>query len=298
MNRQQTSKLTQLPVLAFLHYAGQTIAVKNDSNLCSKIQALAQEIQDMILDFVIKVSLNPGRVYFGNRIGINVLPGLLKIPNHALHWKVVTTLFADNTWVLPRGGKPEAELLLQLPQPSLFSIRSMELTFSWNDAWSFSPGDCLMFINNKGTEPNMDNEPVDKDILAQDYHTERIAWTNEVLRIWNDKYDLLRGLPLEHLKLDFSAANGMDDLLPDSPLVSLLLRTFTYGVPPHLEIVAPTTELEQIIRDIIRRKNRHLMHNRVCTMCVTGMHAPEFVNPKHGGAELRRRKKVPHNRVC
>ncbi|MCJ1395678.1 hypothetical protein MMC18_008564 [Xylographa bjoerkii] len=278
--------INDLENMGVMHYRQteqitQNSPFKRDHNLCSSIQALAQEIQDMILDILIKVSLNPGKVYFGNTIGINVLPGLLKIPNHALHRKAVTTLFANNTWVLPRGEIREAGLLLQLPYASLFSIKSMELTFNWNDAWSFSPGDRLKFINDKAAERRMSDEPVDKDLLAQDYRTEHIAWTNEVLRIWNDKYDLLRGLPLEHLKLDFSAAYGMDDLFLGSPLVSLLLRTFTYGVPQHLDIVAPTKEFELIIRDIMGRKNRHFVQNRACSMCEMGLHTPEA-----GGADM------------
>ena len=257
-----------------MKYAGQSTTMKNDNDLCSRIQALAQEIQDMILGYLIKVSLNPGKVYFGNTIGINVLAGLLKIPNHALHGEAITTLFAKNTWILPRGEVRQAGLLLQLPQSYLFNIRSMELTFSWNDVWPLSSGDRHKFINDQRTKRRVDNEPVDEDLLTQNYHAERIAWTGEVLRIWLDKYDLLRSLPLEHLKLDFSAAHGLDDLSPDGPLISLLRRTFTYGVPPHLEIVASTTLFEHIIRDIIRRKNPHLVKNRVCSMCKTGLHVP------------------------
>ena len=229
----------------------------------------------MILDFLIKVSLNPGRVYFGNAIGINVFPGLVKIPNHAFHRKVVTTLFANNTWVLPRGKTWEARLLRQLPRPFLFSIRSMELAFSWNDAWSCSSGGRLKYIHDRATERRMNNQPVDEDLLEQEYYNERTAWVSEVVRIWYDKYDLLRVLPLEHLKLDFSAVHGLDDDWgPGACVVSLLCRPFTHGLPPHVVIVASTTEVECMIGDIVRGDNRHVVHNRVCTMCEMGMQVP------------------------
>ncbi|MCJ1435146.1 hypothetical protein MMC27_004516 [Xylographa pallens] len=263
MSRQQTG------------HAGRTSAVNHYNNLCLRIQALAQEIQDMILDFLIKVSLNPGKVYFGTTIGINVFPGLVKIPNHALHRKVVTTLFANNTWVLPQGKAREARLLRQLPQPFLFSIRSMELAFSWNDAWFSSSSGRLKYIHDKTAERRMRNQPVDEDLLEHEYYNERTAWIGRVVRIWYDKYDLLRVLPLEHLKLDFSAVHVLDDdWVPGAYIVSLLRRTFTYGLPSHVVIVASTTEVECTIRDIVRRKNRHLVHNRVCTKCEAGMQVP------------------------
>ncbi|MCJ1400635.1 hypothetical protein MMC11_003843 [Xylographa trunciseda] len=255
-------------------HAAQISAVKGDDDLCSRIQALAQEIQDMILDFLIKVSLNPGKVYFGKTTGINVSPSLLKIPNRALHKEAITRLFANNTWVLPRGDVREAELLLKLPQPYLFSIRSMELTFSWNDGWSPPLGSSFKPINNRAPERRTVGESVERALAAVDYRCERAAWTNKVLRIWSEKYDLLRGLPLEHLRLDFSAAYDMDDLFLVSPLVDLLVRTFTYGLPPHLEIVAYTKKFELIIRDIIGKENQHLVQDRVCSMCEAGLHVP------------------------
>ncbi|MCJ1285197.1 hypothetical protein MMC26_004535 [Xylographa opegraphella] len=262
--------------MQFINYhqielAGQSTSVKNDSSLCSRIQALAQEIQDMILHFLIKVSLNPGKVYFGNTISLNVFTALLKIPNHALHTEAVTTLFGNNTWVIPRGKVRDAGLLFRLPQSSLSRIRSMQLTFSWSDAWSLSSGDRFKLIYNQWS---VDTGPDGEEVLAQDYYTERVAWTNEVLQIWNNKYAVVRALPLEHLKLDFSATHGLHELSPDSPLIPLVSRTFTYGVPPHLEIVAPTRMFECTIRDIIMWQNRNLVQNRVCTMCEAGLHVP------------------------
>ena len=252
---------------------------KKDSDLCSRNQALPNELQDQILEFLIKISINPGKVYFGHTIGINVFPGLLKIPNPALQKKAIAALFANNTWVMPQGEAPEAELLTQLPFLCLLSIRSMELAFSWKDAWSFSLGGRLTFINNGAAERCMKGWPAGKlgrEIMAGQYQLRCSEWTHEACRIWNNKYELLRVLPLEHLRLDFTAAYDAEDRFLGRWLASLLFRPFRFGAPPHLEIVAPTAEIEIAIRDIVGTTNRDISQNRVCSMCQTGTHVTEI----------------------
>ena len=260
---------TQEEVHTFICGEGLVADGKDVANL---LQALPWSLQDDILEHLITASVRPGKVFFGRFMDPAIRAGILQIPNRELYQRVTTKLFSNNTWVIPPGEEHTMAFLEKLSSQSLSKIRSVELAFSWTDSFDFSPGDELVYINNKAKERRLDGQSVDKRMLKQQYDAELQACGYESLRIWYNKFGSIANLNLHHVKLDFMRAyNASDDFIGD--ILVTVLPAFKYGLPAHLEIVASTPYWKRSIMEILTWKNATGPEPKLaCSFCVEGLH--------------------------
>jgi hypothetical protein len=72
----------------------------------------------------------------------------------------------------------------------------------------------------------------------------------EMQRIWLEKFELIRHLKLDYLRLDFSCAINHADVSIGAELASMM-PPFEHGLPRTLEVVATDEDEQEMIRQVL-----------------------------------------------
>ena len=253
-------------------------------SLLTRFYGLPEELRDLIRVFLLQAILQPGKVFpelaqFDHKeSSVLVLrPGIIEsfgIKDNLLLTKARDFFYANNTWVIARGDRDAFYFLDAMNGFSAGTIVSLELSFRWDDNWrnTLKRQACIQERLQK-TSPL--GHTVAPDEVWEQYLIERPEELREVWQIWLEKITQVVKLPLQHLRLEYESC-------PDVPprlMLAMFDRSryssppFAHGLPPHLELIAPTPDLEAAWSANIKSKyadGPQLVTE--CSLCVKKLH--------------------------
>ena len=234
-----------------------------------RVHNLPPEICNMIMD-VVYTSFGPRRVYPGiERPLTNIFLSLDKASveiYHELYW-------SGNTWVVDEGPVNDAMRFMtqapfntsttdfsrQTPNAAALQIRSIELSFSQKDLCSRTrlsrvdkpqtpdtalPGQKSPQLRQSSQCPSIPEQSV-SNIKKYEF---------DLYQIWQDKFDRIAFLNLQHLVLDLREAYAPAGEYIGVNAVQRLIP-FYYGMPTDFQILAPSESLRDEIRKIFDALN-------------------------------------------
>ena len=198
------------------------------ASLQRNIQNLPQEMQDAILLELLKLSLRPGKIFpskpkqtiEARDISMDFAPtstkyadanvDILLALSHAWLPLAQDLLYGGHTWVIAEGEPVKTRFLSKVGQDNRARITSIELKLTWRDC-GYSLGDRVTYICTKYVEGTASGADVSQARILQQYATDCLQWASTLLHIWDTKFEAVRSLRLDHLKIDFMDALNLDD---------------------------------------------------------------------------------------
>lgn len=217
---------------------------------------LPAEICKMVMDDLFESIFGPKMVH--PQTDSSILQNFLALDKQ-LYYKYSKIYWSENTWVIGHGPADETmrfmtlapysnsimEFSKQKPNEAAMNIKRVELSLSKKD---LSRPQTVRVDEIKATRSLTDSE------LPQSYKTDHKSFASTLLQIWQDKFDRIAFLDLEHLTLDFTEAYAPDGAFLGVAAVRRFMRFF-YRIPGHFKVVAATKELEVELRRIFEELN-------------------------------------------
>ena len=223
-----------------------------------KVGTLPPEICKIIMDFLFEDLFGPRKVHPNGDLPLTRT--FLSLDKQ-LYNRYSNVYWSQSTWVVGKGPANESmrfmtlapynthttEFSQQKPNDAALRIRRVEFYFSVEDL----------------QQPHitvMDEIKVSQNVggleLVQDYRSDSKTLTADLMQIWQDKFDRIAFLELDHLTLDFTRAYAPDGAFLGNVVVQRFLPFF-FRMPAQLKILAPTQILEDEIRGVLEDLNKH-----------------------------------------
>ena len=227
------------------------------SILEEKVATLPPEICQIIMDFLFDDIFGPRRVHPDRDLPLTRT--FLSLNKH-LYLKYSDVYWSQNTWVIGKGPGNESMRFMTLapyntdttdfsqqkPNEAALRIRRVELYFSLEDLQQPQTavnGESTDFKNIEGLE------------LLQNDNFDSKAMIADLMQIWQDKFDRIAFLDLDHLTLDFTRAYAPGGAFLGIVAVHRFLP-FYVRMPAQLRILAPTQTCEKELRGVLQDLNR------------------------------------------
>ena len=223
------------------------------------VSALPPEICKMIMDILFENIFGPKNVH--TQTDTPVKESFLAL-NKQLYHIYKEVYWSDNTWIVGKGSPNKsmrfmtveryddciAEFSKQNPNQAALKIRRLEMCFCKEDL------KCSQAAKlGKMKETSQSIEELDQVEENQMIASKDVAL--ELMQIWQDKFDRIAFLQLEHLTLDFTGAYAPCGVYL-GVAVAQRLMPFVYGLPRQLKITAPTKGHEDEIRTVFLEMNK------------------------------------------
>ena len=223
------------------------------------------EICQMIMDIVFEDAFGPRKVHpHKDPPTMNIFLAL----NKAFYRRYREQYWTKNTWIISKGpldktmrfmtekpyNEATTEFSLQTPNKAALQIKAVELSFSKADTPDLPVWQQLAKQNSDpyttdsrfATKRHDETEVL--QIAQQSIARMKRAHQYQLIHTWQDKFDRIAMLNLQHLTLDFTGAYDPDELYLGVYLVPHLIP-FAYGMPSDFRILAPDSWIEKQIRD-------------------------------------------------
>lgn len=253
------------------------------TSMCDELQKhmmrIPAEICQTIMDIVFEEAFGPRTVRPHKDPSImNVFLALDK----ELYRKFHQQYWTKNTWIVSKGPlndtmrfmteKPyndaTTEFSLQTPNKAALRIRCAELSFSIADTpnpsesqqiaeQSLAPYLTSTFLYPSNALASRENQPslsAQRDIARPERTQRYDEIQQQLIQTWQDKFDRIAMLNLQHLTLDFTEAYDPSGQYLGVRLVPRLIP-FAYGIPGDFKILAPNSWTEQQIREAFLHLN-------------------------------------------
>jgi len=220
-----------------------------------KVLNLPPEICRSIMDALFKDTFGPREVYPQTDAPITTM--FLSLDKQ-LYRRYSHTYWSENTWVVANGVANDSmrfmttppynilttEFSRQVPNDAALKIRRLELRFTKDDLplprWRQLT---RLSTSADGAEP----QSIHSFDMFDDYKSECKILAGELKQLWQDKFDRVAFLELDHFALDVTQAYASDGEFLGVDVVQRLLP-FVYGMPVNFKILAPTKVLELAVR--------------------------------------------------
>ncbi len=224
-----------------------------------RVHDLPPELFRMVTDKMFEEAFGPKRVFpYQDPAIMNNFLAL----DRRLYQKYSDIYWCQNTWIIGPGPVDKTmrfmtqrpydarikEFSLQVPNRLALGIKSVHICLSKEDVPSSTAW-------HEDTKTENDAPLGLEDRLAvQEYQNEREYFISTALRTWQDKFDRLAVLNLQHLTLDLREAFGPDGEYMGVIAVERFIP-FAHGLPPDFRILAPTKALVEQIRNVFYAMN-------------------------------------------
>lgn len=254
-------------------------AATSEEEIQKHMLRIPAEICQLIMDMVFEEAFGPRTVHPHKDLPVmNIFLALDKNFYRKYHRQYWT----KNTWVVSKGPLNETmrfmtekpyndattEFSLQIPNKAALQIRSAEFSFSNADTLDLVEGQrlarqtpslytiCTGFspLRNQASHHMRMPQNAQRDAAALQRTQRYSEIQQELIHTWQDKFDRIAMLNLEHLTLDFTEAYDPGGLYLGVHLVRRLIP-FAYGVPGVFKILAPDRLTEGQIHDEFLRLN-------------------------------------------
>ena len=262
-----------------VHCEDDAAAAGSEEGFQKHMLRIPAEICQLIMDMVFEEAFGPRTVRpHKDPPVMNIFLALDK----RFYRKYHEQYWTKNTWVISKGPLNETmrfmtekpyndattEFSLQIPNKAALQIQSAELSFSNADTLDLVEGQQLAgqsqslytirtdfspFMSQASHQmPIPQNAQRDAVRLQPTWRYKEIQ--QQLIHTWQDKFDRIAMLNLEHLTLDFTESYDPGGLYLGVHLVRRLIP-FAYGIPTVFRILAPDRLTESQIRDEFLRLN-------------------------------------------
>lgn len=165
-----------------------------------------------------------------------------------------------STWVFPPGELRKPNILdtaQAIPEKMMDLLRSVEVSLEWSDGdYVRPPADIDTYIRwlERFTQTRIDGSDQTMIRIMTDFAELPAEHKRYVFEGWSHKSNVLARLRLEHVRFDMRAACDYSGEFVGVDFIRSKLRPFKHGLPPHLEVIAPTKDLEAQVLQAIREK--------------------------------------------
>ncbi|MCJ1457674.1 hypothetical protein MMC28_008043 [Mycoblastus sanguinarius] len=223
----------------------------------TRVLSLPPEICRMIMDLTYMMTFGPRKVRPG--IDAPTTNSFLSLDKESYH-KYYELYWKRNTWAIDKGptnptmrfmtkapfDTSTSDFSRQTPNNAALQIRRIELSFSKQDIMDFPASQKFTGLDGP-------------DLSISPSHTLQLLRVckecrSDLLQIWQDKFDRVAFLRLEHLTLDLADACSPNGEYLGFEIVQRLIP-FYYGLPTNFEILAPTAGIGDDIRKIFTSMN-------------------------------------------
>ena len=209
---------------------------------------LPAELCQLVLDFLLEDAFYRGRVYPSSA---PMAGNILRALNKQLYSKYSQQYWSENVWVIGNGDANTSmrfmtlcqqqgystEFSRQIPNPAVWRIRHLELSFSKND---------LRCPYENARAGLQDTSRKVAPVEVPQAHAN--SCSRSLMEVWRDKLDRVALLDLKSLKLDLTEAYGPHQSEFMGFFAIQRLMPFVYGLPTDFQISAPTRAMERRIR--------------------------------------------------
>lgn len=232
----------------------------------NRVRSLPSEIQRTIMDTLFEETFGPRNVHPQSDPSItNIFLSL----NKKLYLKYSQIYWSKNTWIIGPGAANASmrfmtlppynlstnEFSRQIPNNAALRIRRVVLRFSRED---LSPPPHPRRITRHSTSASgadFGSDSIHSFEMLDEYRRECKLVAEELKQIWQDKFDRVAFLELEHLTLDVTQAYAPDGVFLGVDAVRRALP-FVHGMPLEFVVLARTRALEREVRGVVGGVNR------------------------------------------
>ena len=235
-----------------------TSASTGFASLQTRIQGLAQELQEMILEELIVTSLKPGKIFSASKLSHGYARPYLDILlalNHRMLPNAKHLLYSENTFVVSEGGVRTIKFLQKMHDSNRRLIKSVEIAFTYADNSLRFPEDFTTYMSRQTKRAERRREPISQESIKSQYIVHCRQSLDDVQQVWHTKFKAVSALRLNTLSLDFRGIYAWDtfpswggETYTRDLICSLGFQSFKHGLPAKLDIIAPTPDDEEYIQ--------------------------------------------------
>ena len=227
-----------------------------------RVSNLPPEICRIILEMLLDEVFGSGTVHTHTATPVTQM--FLSM-NRQLYDRYKRIYWSQNTWIVGKGTANESmrfmtlppfenstsEFSRQIPNQAALKIQRLELRLLKADiSYPHTNNRLITRPNSNCSHKNSISSVGSLEELCSQYKAHAV----EIMQLWQDKFDRIAFLDLQHLTLDFTHAYSPDGLFLGVEAVQRFMP-FVYGIPLELKIMAPSRKYEKEIRTVLDNIN-------------------------------------------